>query len=372
MPQPSAYERLIAGSGLEAIAAKVLSGERLGFEEGCALYRTPHFHALGWLANLVRERRHAQRAFFISNQHVNYSNVCVNGCTFCAFGKQAGEPGAYEMTVEEVAAKVRARMGEPISELHIVGGCHPGLPFSYYLDMLRSLKRLRPDCHIQGFTCVEIAYFAELYGMSVEGVLTELRQAGLGSLPGGGAEVFSPRVRRALCPKKLSPEGWLDVARTAHGLGLRTNATMLYGHIETIEERALHLIRLREVQDETGGFLTFIPLAFHPENTRLAHLPAPTGLGELRTTAVARLMLDNFEHIKSFWVMSSPKVAQISLHFGADDIDGTVIEERITHMAGATTAESLEREELVRLIREAGRVPVERDTLYERLREWAA
>jgi aminodeoxyfutalosine synthase len=373
MQQTSIGEQLIiAGSGLEAIARKVTNGERLSFEEGCALYRTQNLHALGWLANLVRERLHGDRAYFIYNQHVNYSNVCVNGCTFCAFGKEAGQPGAYEMTVEEVAGKVRARMDEPITELHIVGGCHPTLPFDYYLNMLRAVKALRPECHIQGFTCVEIAYFGELYGMSVPEVLARLSEAGLGSLPGGGAEVFSPRVRQALCAKKLSADGWLEVARQAHRLGMRTNATMLYGHIETIEERVEHLIRLRQLQDETGGFLTFIPLAFHPENTRLTHLAAPTGLDELRTTAVARLMLDNFPHIKSFWVMSSPKVAQISLHFGADDIDGTVIEERITHMAGAQTAESLARDELVRLIREAGRRPVERDTLYEHLTECAA
>jgi aminodeoxyfutalosine synthase len=365
----SVGETIIAGSGLEAIAEKVTAGGRLSFEEGCTLYRAQNFHALGWLASLVRERLHGRRAFFIYNQHINYSNVCVNGCTFCAFGKQAGQEGAYEMTLEEVADKVRARLAEPISELHIVGGCHPSLPLGYYLEMLRALKALRPECHIQGFTCVEIAHFAQLYDLSVAEVLVRLKGAGLGSLPGGGAEVFSPRVRRALCPKKLSPEGWLDVARTAHRLGLRTNATMLYGHIETIEERVEHLIRLREVQDETGGFLTFIPLAFHPENTRLGHLSAPGGLDELRTTAVARLMLDNFPHVKSFWVMSSPKVAQVSLHFGADDIDGTVIEERITHMAGAKTEESLPREELIRLIREAGRLPVERDTLYCNLTE---
>ncbi|MFH0809900.1 MAG: aminofutalosine synthase MqnE [Pseudomonadota bacterium] len=363
-------ERIIAGSGLESIARKVVSGERLSFKDGCALYRG-NFHALGWLANLVRERLHGKLAFFICNQHINYSNICTNGCTFCAFGKEPGQEGAYEMSIEEISRKVQERLSDPITELHIVGGCHPSLPLEYYLEMLRTVKKLRPNCHIQGFTCVEIAHFAQLYGMAVEDVLAAFKEAGLGSIPGGGAEVFSSRVRRALCPRKLSPVRWLDVARKAHLMGLKTNATMLYGHIETVEERVEHLITLRELQDETRGFLTFIPLAFHPENTRLAHLPPPTGLDELRTTAVARLILDNFHHIKSFWIMSSPKIAQISLHFGADDIDGTIIEEKITHMAGAKTAENMPKEELIWLIREAGRTPVERDTLYEELKEYS-
>jgi len=362
-------ERLIRGSGLEDIFEKVTAGERLSFGDGCRLYRTPELNAVGWLANFVRERLHGERAYFICNQHVNYSNVCVNGCAFCAFGKEAGQEGAYEMTLSTIEAKVRERMDEPITELHVVGGCHPQLPWSYYLDMLRLLKTLRPEVHIQGFTCVEIDHFARTFDLTWQEVLRELTDAGLGSIPGGGAEVFSERVRRSLFPRKLSSSGWLQVASRAHEMGIRTNATMLYGHIETIEERVEHLVRLREVQDETKGFLTFIPLAFHPENTRLANLPGPTGVDELRAVAVARLMLDNFDHIKSFWIMSSPKVAQVALHFGADDIDGTVIEERITHMAGARTEEGITRGELIRLIREAGRVPVERDTLYENLKE---
>jgi aminodeoxyfutalosine synthase len=245
-----------------------------------------------------------------------------------------------------------------------VGGLHPDLPFSYYVEMLRGIKTLRPTVHLQAFTAVEIAHLAEIAGLSVADTLLILKEAGLGSLPGGGAEVFSRRIRNDLCPKKLSPEGWLEVCQTAHLLGLRTNATMLYGHLETSAERVDHLLRLREAQDETGGFLTFIPLAFHPQNTELDHLTGTTGFDDLKNLAVARLLLDNFPHIKAFWVMIGPKLAQLSLAFGADDIDGTVIEERITHMAGAQTPTSLSRHQLLHLGREAGCEPVERDTLY--------
>jgi aminodeoxyfutalosine synthase len=268
------------------------------------------------------------------------------------------------MTLEEIMARIRERLHEPISEIHIVGGLHPDLPFSYYLDMLRGIKALRPGVHLQAFTAVEIAHLADIAGLSVAKTLSALKEAGLGSLPGGGAEVFSPRIRGELCPKKLSPSGWLAVCQTAHRLGLNTNATMLYGHVETLEERVDHLIRLREAQDETGGFLTFIPLAFHPKNTQLAELSETTGVDDLKNLAVARLMLDNFPHIKAFWVMIGPKMAQLSLSFGADDIDGTVMEERITHMAGAHTPQALSRAQLLHMIREAGCEPMERDTLY--------
>ncbi|MBM4284721.1 MAG: aminofutalosine synthase MqnE [Deltaproteobacteria bacterium] len=343
---------------------KVLAEERLSFEDGCTLYDTTDLLGLGYLANLVRERRHGHRAYYIYNQHLNYSNVCVNGCRFCAFGKEAGDPLAYEMTLEQVFQKIRERLAEPITEIHIVGGLHPTLPFAYYLDMLRGIKALRPEVHLQAFTAVEIAHLAEMAGLSIAETLAALKEAGLGSLPGGGAEVFSPRIRRMLCRKKLSAEGWLSVCRTAHRLGLKTNATMLYGHLETVEERVDHLVRLREAQDETGGFVTFIPLAFHPRNTDLPHLQETTGFDDLKNLAAARLMLDNFPHIKAFWIMIGPKIAQLSLSFGADDIDGTVMEERITHMAGAQTAQGMTRGELLHLIRQAGREPVERDTLY--------
>ncbi len=346
------------------IYEKVMGQERLSREDGLTLYLSPDLLGVGHLANLVRRRLHGNKAYYIYNQHINYSNVCINGCRFCAFGKKAGEPGAYEMTLDDILAKVRERLAEPISEIHIVGGLHPDLPFSYYLDMLAGIKSLRPAVHLQAFTAVEIAHLAGLAGMSIPDALLALKEAGLGSLPGGGAEVFSPRIRTDLCPTKLSPEGWLEVCQTAHRVGLNTNATMLYGHLETLEERVDHLVRLREAQDETGGFLTFIPLAFHPTNTRLADLTETTGFDDLKNLAVARLMLDNFPHIKAFWIMIGPKIAQLSLTFGADDIDGTVIEERITHMAGAQTPQGLTRSQLLHLIREAGCEPVERDTLY--------
>jgi len=357
-------KRIIEETGLGGIHEKILRGERLTFEDGVALYGTPHLTALGLLADILRERLNGNRAYYVYNQHINYSNVCANSCRFCAFSRKEGAAGAYRMTVEEVAAKVRQRLDEPIREVHIVGGCDPGLPFSYYVEMLRAIKETRPEVHIQAFTCVEIAHIAGIAGMSVEETLITLREAGLGSIPGGGAEVFSPRIRKELCAEKLGPEGWLAVAEKAHRLGIPSNATMLYGHIERAEERVEHLLRLREAQDRTGGFMAFIPLSFHPANTALSDLDGPTGVEDLKNIAVARLMLDNFPHIKAFWIMIGPKLAQISLSFGADDMDGTVMEEKITHMAGARTAELFPAEEMRRYILEAGRDPVERDTLY--------
>ena len=356
--------RPVVDPALEPIHEKIGIGERLGFEDGVTLYRSPDLLGVGHLANIVRERLHGRKAYFIRNQHINYTNICVNGCRFCAFGRKKGGPGAYQMSLDEIFSKVRGLLDNYISELHIVGGLNPELPYQYYIDMLRGIHEIRPDVHIQAFTVVEVAFIAEQSGRTVAQTLTELKEAGLGSIPGGGAEVFSSRIRRELCEKKLPPEGYLGVAKTAHRLGIRTNATMLYGHIETVEERVDHLIRLREAQDETGGFLTFIPLAFHPANTELAHLRGTTGYDDLKNIAVARLMLDNFDHIKSFWIMVTPKISQLSLLFGADDIDGTVTEERITHAAGAQTAEALTRRELVRMIEETGREPVERDTVY--------
>ncbi|WP_310598868.1 aminofutalosine synthase MqnE [Desulfobulbus sp.] len=354
----------IEQAGLGNILEKVKGGERLSLADGATLYRHPNILALGYLANIVRERKNGNQAFFIYNQHVNYSNICINLCKFCAFGKEKGHALAYEMTLEEVKDKVRQRLDEPISEVHIVGGLHPELPFSYYIDMLRGIKEVRPEVHIQAFTCVEIHHLAQMAGLSVEQTLRQLIDAGLGSMPGGGAEVFSPRIRQATCEKKLSGEGWIEVAKTAHRVGLKTNATMLYGHIETIEERLEHFDALRRAQDETDGFLAFIPLAFHPKNTAMAEHANTTGINDLKNIAVSRLMLDNFPHIKAYWVMIGPKMAQVALAFGADDMDGTVKEEVITHMAGAETEQALGHKTLIRLIQEAGRQPVQRDTLY--------
>ncbi|WP_456385514.1 aminofutalosine synthase MqnE [Desulfolithobacter sp.] len=357
-------DSFIEQAGLGDILARVRNEERLSLEDGRRLYECPDILALGYLANIVRERKNGNRAYFIYNQHINYSNVCTNLCKFCAFGKEKGHDQAYEMSLADVKEKVRERLEEPITEIHMVGGIHPDLPYSYYLDLLRGIKEIRPDVHIQAFTCVEIHHLAELAGKSVGDTLEELKEAGLGSIPGGGAEVFSPRIRELTCEKKLSGEGWLEVTKTAHRHGLNTNATMLYGHIETIDERLEHLDALRRTQDETGGFLAFIPLSFHPKNTELSQLSRTTGVDDLKNIAVARLMLDNFPHIKAYWVMIGPKLAQVALSFGADDMDGTVKEEIITHMAGAETEQALGHRTLIRLIREAGREPVERDTLY--------
>jgi len=357
-------EKYIYKAGLGKIYEKVLNQERLDPQDGLQLYKTHDILALGYLANIVRNRLNGDDTFFIYNQHVNYSNVCTNLCKFCAFGREKGSELAYEMTVDEVKQKVRERRDEPITEVHMVGGIHPDLPFEYYLELLRGIKEVRPEVHIQAFTCVEIAHLAELAGKSLDETLLLLREAGLGSMPGGGAEVFSPRIRELTCEKKITGQEWLKVAKTAHKHGFHTNATMLYGHIETLEERLEHLFALRELQDETNGFLAFIPLAFHPKNTAMSELSKTTGLDDLKNIAVARLILDNFPHIKAYWVMIGPKMAQIALNFGADDMDGTVKEEVITHMAGAETEQAIGSTTLVSLIKEAGRVPVERDTLY--------
>ncbi len=358
-------KNIIESAGLEDIQQKVLTGERLSLADGLRLYQSPDILAVGWLANLVRERLNGNKAYFIYNQHINYSNICTNLCKFCAFGRKKDDDLAYEMSIDEVKEKVRQRLDEPIVEIHMVGGIHPDLPFSYYKELLRGIKEVRPEVHIQAFTCVEIAHLATLCGETVGATLEILREAGLDSMPGGGAEVFSSRIRERTCADKLPGEDWIEVAKTAHRHGFRTNATMLYGHIETYEERLEHLDALRQAQDQTGGFLAFIPLAFHPKNTELSALSSTTGIDDLRNIAVARLMLDNFAHIKAYWVMIGPKLAQIALSFGADDLDGTVKEEVITHMAGAETDQAIGSETLIRLISEAGRVPVERTTLYD-------
>jgi aminodeoxyfutalosine synthase len=357
--------RAIDVAGLGDIREKVLAGVRLTMDDGVRLYQTGEIAVLGALANLDRERRWGDLTFFNRNLHVNATNVCEASCIFCSFARlKTGDKGAYTMAIDEAVGKVRALKDEFLTEVHIVNGLNPDLPWEYYLDLLRGIKDERPDLHIKGFTAVEVHYFAEKYGKTYEQVLVELIDAGLGSLPGGGAEIFHPRARKKLCHDKVDADGWLDVHRVAHRLGLRSNCTMLFGSIETLEERVDHMIRLRTLQDETGGFQTFIPLRFHHENNRLQRVKEPTGFDSLRTYAISRLMLDNIDHIKAYWIMLGMKLAQVSLAFGVDDLDGTVREERIYHMAGASTPQELSRSELIRLIRHAGRVPVERDTLY--------
>jgi aminodeoxyfutalosine synthase len=349
---------------LYPIHARVLARERLSPEDALALYRSGDILAVGWLANQVRERRHGNNTYFNVNRHINPTNVCVAACRLCAFGRKKDAPGAYTMALEEAWQTAASGYSEAVTEFHIVGGLHPDLPFEYFLDLVRGLKERFPQVHIKAFTMVEVAYLAKRAKLSTRETLEQLKAAGVDSLPGGGAEIFADRIRHIICDHKIDGDQWLETARLAHQLGLRSNATMLYGHIESDADRVDHLVKLRALQDETGGFQTFIPLAFHPANTPLQHLPTTTGLNDIRQIAVSRLVLDNFAHIKAYWQMLSPKIAQIALRFGADDLDGTVIEEKIYHDAGATTPQGLRRQELVRLIREAGREPVERDTLY--------
>ncbi len=360
----------ITDSTLHPIYEKVQAEERLSFEDGVKLYESPDINGVGYLANIVRERQNGNVAYYNFNQHIDYSNVCIlhARCHFCAFArKDIKTDGAWEMSVDEFLDKAMYSIDHGCTEIHSVGGLHPKLPFEYYLDMLRGLKQRMPQVHLKFFTAVEIHHFSRIFKMSVEEVLIALREAGLDSLPGGGAEIFAEETREKICPGKLSAEGWLEVHNIAHRLGISTNATMLYGHLETTEDRVDHLIQLREQQDKSGGFVTFIPLAFHPANTRMDYLPSTSGLTDLQNIAVSRLLLDNFPHIKVYWIMTGLKTAQIALSFGADDIDGTVTEEKITHMAGADTPEAISAEEIVQLIEEAGRISVERDTLYNEI-----
>ena len=349
---------------LEPIRQKVASGVPLNLDDGLTLYRSPDLLGVGWMANQVRERLHGDATYFNVNRHINPTDVCVASCRLCAFGKRAKDPKAYTMSLEQVWEVAGQGWSEAVTEFHIVGGLHPELNLDWFCQMLRGLKERFPQVHLKAFTMVEIGYLAQRAKLSPREVLEQLKDAGMDSLPGGGAEVFSERVRRIICDHKITGDQWLDVARTAHELGLHSNCTMLYGHIETEEDRVDHLLKLRELQAETNGFVTFIPLAFHPEHTALKHIPKTTGFADIREIAVSRLMLDNIPHIKAYWIMMTPQIAQIAQRFGADDIDGTVVEEKIYHDAGATTSQNLRRGELLRLIREAGREPVERDTLY--------
>jgi len=349
-----------------AIQGKVDRGERVSAEEGVELFRSNDIVMLGRLANKTRERLNGDRTYYNVNRHINYTNVCVIDCQLCqgAYARKPGQEGGYTMQLEQVFRFAEQEYSDSLTEFHIVGGLNPELPFEYYLDLLRGLKNRFPSVHLKAFTMVELDFFTKVTRKPLEWVIGQLRDAGMGSCPGGGAEIFAERARPLIAGHKISGARWLEVARAVHKMGIRSNATMLYGHIETLEERVDHLVRLRDLQDETGGFNCFIPLAFHPEHTVYAQLPTTTGMDDLKTIAVSRLMLDNFPHIKAYWVTLTPALAQIALRFGADDLDGTIVEERIIHGAGTPTGQGMTRVEIEKLIRDAGRIPVERDTLY--------
>lgn len=364
---PDLSQPTIDDPQLRPIFEKVEAAERLSYEDGLTLFRSPDLLAVGHMANLVRERLHGNVTYFNVNRHINPTDVCVASCKLCAFGKKAKDPSAYTMSLEDVWARAGHGVSEAVTEFHIVGGLHPELTVDWYCEMLSGLKQRYPQVHLKAFTMVEIAYFHKRFKLPIEEVLRRFKQAGMDSMPGGGAEIFSERVRRVICDHKIDGNEWLEIARMAHTMGIKSNCTMLYGHIENEEDRADHLMRLRTVQNDTGGFVTYIPLAFHPDNTPLEHISKTTGFDDLKNIAVARLMLDNIPHIKAYWIMMTPKIAQIAQRFGADDIDGTVVEEKIYHDAGADTSQGLRRNELLRLIRAAGREPVERDTAYNRV-----
>jgi aminodeoxyfutalosine synthase len=365
---PIAPERIV-GTDLMDIYRKVDLGERLSFEDGMRLYATPNLTAVGYMANIVRERRHGAKTYFVANQHINYTNICNKFCKFCSFYAKKGGPAPYEMNMNQVRERLGWHRDVDLTEIHMVGGINPRLPYSYYMDLIRTVKEVRPEVHVKAFTAVEITEIARQGNCTVEQALADLMEAGLDSLPGGGIEILSDRVHEELFGKKLNGEEWKDVARAAAKLGLKQYATMLYGHIETLEERVNHLIQLRELQDETGHFLTMTPLSFHPEKTELEHIAKPTADMDLRGIAVTRLMLDNFEHIKSFWIMNTAPVTQMALWYGADDADGFVHEYEITYNDGdfGNKSQVLTRSNMIKLIEEVDRIPIERDSLYNEI-----
>jgi len=363
--------RALERDGLGPIRDKVLAGERLTDADAVRLFETADLAAVGALANHVREARHGDLTYYNRNVHLNPTNVCVASCKFCSFARKDDQRASdgYTMSLDDAVERVLSRRALGITEVHIVSGLHPDLPFSYYTQLLARIRKAWPELAIKAFTAIEIHFFAEKFGKTYAEVLSELRDAGMDTMPGGGAEIFAPRVRRKICDDKATAEQWLEIHRTAHRLGLKTNATMLYGHIERLDERVDHMRRLRELQDETHGFQVFIPLAFHPEHNMIGKaFPKPTGYDALRTLAVARLYLDNFDHVKAYWVSLGERLAQTSLAFGVDDVDGTVLEERIYHMAGSNVPQALSERTLHDLIRAAGRVPAERDSLYRVLK----
>ena len=366
-------EELVHAAGLSDLYDKVESGQRLTHDDGVRLFHSKELMAVGTMANRVRERKNGNLAYFVRNMHLNPTNVCTVDCKFCGFYRPYREKEeGWTWSLDHCLNEVRKRLDEPLTEVHIVGGHNPDYPYEFYTDLIRGIRELRSEMHVKAFTAAEYDFFSKRFKKPLDEIFEDFKAAGLGSLPGGGAEVLVERVRQEIYRKKLPAERWLEVVRIAHGHGLSSNATLLYGHIETLEERVEHLCKLRDLQDETGGFMCFIPLAFHPENTELEHLPGPTGFDDLMTIAVSRLMLDNFDHIKAYWIMITPRIAQTALNTGADCIDGTVVEEKIVHMAGARTPVGLTMEELLRLIRDAGREPVQRDSLYNVLQRFEA
>jgi len=366
---------------LSGIREKVLAGKRITEEEALRLYETDDIFTLGALASHVAGKKNGRKAYFIRNRHINPTNICVNRCKFCAFSRSQGQEGAFELTIDEIIEKIgggqktagrgQKKTAAPhgFSEVHIVGGLHPEWPFEHYLNMISAIKKHFPKLHIKAFTAVEIDYFSKISGRSLNDTLTALKKNGLGSMPGGGAEIFSEGIRNQLCPEKIPGDRWIEVMEAAHRVGIRTNATMLYGHIENLADRVDHLSRLRSLQDKTKGFQAFIPLAYHPKNTEIEG-SYTSGIDDLKTAAVSRIFLDNFAHIKAYWIMLGEKISQLALMFGADDIDGTIIEEKITHSAGGMTGEKLTAEQLVNLIQKAGKTAVERDSFYKTVRTY--
>jgi len=352
----------------ENLRAKVKNGVRISSAEAMELFRCNDLLAIGELAAAANRRKNGERVYFNVNRHINYTNICVNRCTFCAFSKDGQEAGGYTLALNDILAKAAEASAAGATEIHMVGGLHPELPFDFYLEMLAAIKADNPGVHIKAFTAVEIDYFAKISGQPVEKVIAELKAAGLDSMPGGGAEIFNKETRDLICPEKISGEHWLEVTEKVHRAGLKTNATMLFGHLESFEDRVDHLGRLRRLQDKTGGFQTFIPLAFQPDNTRVPGAKGVGGVDALKTLAISRLYLDNFQHVKAYWVMLGLKIAQVALTFGVNDLDGTVVEEKIGHDAGADSPQALSKEQIIELIRKAGREPVERNTLYRELR----
>ncbi len=367
---------------LNKIEKKVLSGKRITPEDAIALFNSDDIYTLGRLANYVAVSKNGNYAYFIQNRHINPTNICVNRCKFCAFSRSKGEKGAYELSIEKIIKKLKGEQrirgnrqvirnsksftcfSPSFNEVHIVGGLHPDWSFDYYIELLKTIKKTIPVLHIKAFTAVEIDYFSKISGLSLKNTLLSLKEAGLDTMPGGGAEILSDRVRHNICPEKISGKRWLKVMETAHSVGIKTNATMLYGHIENYRDRVEHMLELRDLQDKTGGFQAFIPLAFHPLNTKIDGAKYTSGIDDLKTVAVSRIFLDNIPHIKAYWIMLGEKIAQLALLFGADDLDGTIVEEKITRSAGALSGFALTKSELINLINKAGKVPVERDSFY--------